>query len=162
MAKESLYSVFMSDEADEPGYLKEYKEVTAFSYRKKEGGEAKLRGDRPALLVSGTSWTPDEDFGLLLSALEKYDAMAGVTEVEASQRLPRILAVITGKGPLKSHYLDLIKEKRLDKVEFLTPWLPSEDYPRMLAAADLGVSLHASTSGLDLPMKVHPLADSQN
>ncbi|EPY77164.1 beta-1,4-mannosyltransferase isoform 1-like protein [Camelus ferus] len=67
-------------------------ERSAFTERDSQSGMVTHLCRRPALLVSSTSWTEDEDFSILLEALER--------------------------------------------------------------SADLGVCLHRSSSGLDLPMKV--------
>ncbi|KAJ7806165.1 mannosyltransferase [Mycena olivaceomarginata] len=111
-----------------------------------------LRDDRPALLVSSTSWTPDEDFSILIAALDKYNARAAAS----NKKLPKLLVILTGKGPLKEKYMSEVGElqKKWDWVRCISMWLEVEDYPTLLGAADLGISLHASSSNLDLPMKV--------
>uniref|UniRef100_A0A0K8SXA9 Beta-1,4-mannosyltransferase n=1 Tax=Lygus hesperus TaxID=30085 RepID=A0A0K8SXA9_LYGHE len=118
---------------------------TAFT--KMEEGRPVLRSDRPALLVSSTSWTEDEDFNILLSALVNYDKCD-------KEDLPKIICIITGRGPLKEYYIGIIQATKWTKVSIITPWLEEDDYPLLLGSADLGVSLHTSSSGLDLPMKV--------
>lgn len=108
--------------------------------------------------MSSTSWTPDEDFGLLFEALQLYDQACAADEAAsagagAPPRWPRLLVVVTGAGPLCARYEAAAAATPLRRVAIRTAWLAAEDYPRLLAAADLGVSLHASSSGLDLPMK---------
>lgn len=73
---------------------------------------------------------------------------------ESANKYPHLLCVITGKGPERQYFLDLIESKNWLHISVLMPWLESSDYPLLLASADLGVCLHTSSSGLDLPMKV--------
>ncbi|XP_029653922.1 chitobiosyldiphosphodolichol beta-mannosyltransferase-like [Octopus sinensis] len=75
-------------------------------------------------------------------------------EIASSSLLRNIQCFITGKGPLKEQYLESISQRGYKHVTITTLWLEAEDYPLMLRAADVGVSLHTSSSGLDLPMKV--------
>lgn len=111
--------------------------------------------DRPALIVSPTSWTADEDFALLLDALSRYETLIQQRRAEAPDRpFPYLLIFITGKGPLREYYEDRIKRLALHTIQVQTLWLSAEDYPLLLGAADLGLCLHRSSSGLDLPMKV--------
>ena len=114
------------------------------------GGKVALREDRPALLISSTSWTPDEDFGLLLDALVTLDADWS----SGKGRHPHLLVVVTGKGPERAMYEARIAQMDLTYVHVKTMWLEMVDYPLLLGAADLGICLHTSTSNLDLPMKV--------
>lgn len=108
-----------------------------------------LKQDRPAILVSSTSWTEDEDFGFLLNALDIYEK-----KKKTQPNLPKLICIITGKGPLKSYYQELIQKMDFANITILTPWLSPEDYPKIIGSGDLGICLHTSSSGLDLPMKV--------
>ncbi|KAG9034313.1 mannosyltransferase [Tulasnella sp. UAMH 9824] len=120
---------------------------------------ASFRPDRPALVISSTSWTEDEDFGILINALKKYE-MEAKRRATANQgtALPKLLMVVTGKGPLRDSYmqrvLELENSENWQWVRCRSMWVEAADYPLLLGASDLGVSLHSSSSALDLPMKV--------
>ena len=105
------------------------------------------------LVVSSTSWTPDEDIGMLLDAAALYETLA-----RRDPAVPPICVVITGRGPLREAYERDMAARALREawshVTVRTAWLAADDYPRLLGVADVGVSLHTSSSGIDLPMKV--------
>lgn len=111
-------------------------------------------GNRAALIVSPSSWTADEDVDLLLGALAALDrrllAAAGASGFGAL----RVVVALTGDGPLRPRYQRRIDTLGLSAVLIRTLWLEAADYPRLVGAADLGLSVHRSASGLDLPMKI--------
>ena len=106
-----------------------------------------------ALVVAPTGWTADEDVGLLLDAVASYDAALA----RGGEGHPDLLLVLTGDGPLRDSFRQRIDRLELRRVHVRAHWLAPDDYPDFLAAADLGVSVHHSTSGCDLPMKIADL-----
>uniref|UniRef100_A0A3B4FQW0 ALG1 chitobiosyldiphosphodolichol beta-mannosyltransferase n=1 Tax=Pundamilia nyererei TaxID=303518 RepID=A0A3B4FQW0_9CICH len=120
-------------------------ERTIFSVRDPADGTVTLRAERPALLLSSTSWTGSPARCLQIRRFSFIQNMFPLCV---------FLCVCAGKGPQKEHYMKLIDSLHLEHVEICTPWLEAEDYPLLLGSADLGVCLHKSSSGLDLPMKV--------
>jgi len=105
------------------------------------------------VIVSSTSWTKDEDFSLLLEALPEYSVRTGTEK--------RTLLFITGKGEMREEFENNFNLKKFTNITLVTAWLPASDYPLVLGLADVGVSVHTSTSGLDLPMKVVDMLGSE-
>lgn len=92
---------------------------------------------------------------ILLEACVQYDTeVADAGKAAAALALPPMLVIITGRGPQQEMYREKIANLRLTNVSFHMAWLEPRHYAVALAAADVGVSLHASSSELDLPMKV--------
>ena len=100
--------------------------------------------DDALVLHCPTSWTDDEDVGMLLDAVALHDRAPGAP----------VFAVITGRGPRRQEGEARIAALPLARGQIRTAFLSPEDYRRLLAAADCGVSLHRSSSGVDLPMKL--------
>jgi beta-1,4-mannosyltransferase len=124
-----------------------------------QNGQTLMREDSTRIVFSSTSWTEDEDFHLLLKALSKLDKILranlnkyGPNKYQSS----KVLIVITGKGPLKEEFLNEYNQiaPNLKMVAVVTPWLEPDEYPKIIKCSDIGICLHGSTSGLDLPMKV--------
>ncbi|HTY55694.1 MAG TPA: glycosyltransferase [Candidatus Binataceae bacterium] len=113
---------------------------------------------RAALIVSPTSWSADEDISMLLEAAARCDQLiARRDSVAGKSPFTDLTIVISGQGPLRSHYENEIRGLALAKVHLRTIWLEPEDYPLLLAAADIGLCCHRSSCGLDLPMKIADL-----
>ena len=124
-----------------------------------EFGIISNRNDRPILMISSTSWTPDEDFDLLLESLIQTEK--NLLKSFERSKIKNVLFVITGKGPNRDSFMRKIEQTELEIFTVKSIWLESDDYPKILGSADLGICLHYSSSGFDLPMKVVDMFSAQ-
>ena len=86
-------------------------------------------------------WTRDEDMALLL------DALALLTRRDLEIHL-------TGDGPLRESLEQRIAALRNAGLAIRTGFLSQPDYWALIRRSGLGISMHRSSSGLDLAMKV--------
>jgi beta-1,4-mannosyltransferase len=91
--------------------------------------------------VCPAGWTADEDMPLLLDALQLLDTR----ELEIH---------LTGDGPLRAPLEPRIAALRASGWAIHTGFLEESEYRALLGRCHLGLSLHRSSSGLDLAMKV--------
>ncbi len=117
--------------------------------------DAKLGSSRPPIVVCPTSWTPDEDFDLLLEALERAERQ--LTRDRADAGSPALVVFLTGRGALRDAFEARAARRHFKAIAVKTVWLEPSDYPTLVGMADLGLCLHQSSSGLDLPMKLADL-----
>lgn len=101
------------------------------------------------LVVCPTTWGADEDFDLLLEALERTDRVLGKGANPAT-----LTVLLTGTGELRGAF-----EARLARRQFthLVVRMADVDSRAVIAKADVGLCLHQSASGLDLPMVLSDL-----
>lgn len=126
-------------------------------FKKYDDWGISLSNPRNAVVVSSTSWTADEDFGILLDAIK----LADDTIKKSKDVYPHTIVIITGKGDQREYYEKIISSLDLSFFKIRTTFLPHSDYVKLLGSADIGVSLHTSSSKVDLPMKVVDMLGAQ-
>lgn len=109
---------------------------------------------RIPLAVCPTSWTPDEDFDLLLEALERAERKLADLKGPGDSAAPDLAILMTGRGELRAEFERRLARRNLKRIAVRNTWLEPADYPVLVGIADAGICLHQSASGLDLPMKL--------
>jgi len=104
--------------------------------------------DKNRVVVCPAGWTADEDIAMLLDAL---DRIAPAPDLEIH---------LTGDGPSRELLMPRIEDLRRRGCQIHTGFLEEAEYRGLLARADIGISVHRSSSGLDLAMKVVDLQEA--
>ncbi|KAG5503667.1 hypothetical protein JIQ42_05889 [Leishmania sp. Namibia] len=120
---------------------------------------------RGIMAVGSTSWTEDDDYSVLVQALQRLDhrlrhevscGSSNSGRSRSSSGGPVDLWVlITGKGAARQRFEDAVRSAKLSSHVVVSTYYAQsyKEYSLLLGAADVGLCLHFSSSGLDLPMK---------
>jgi beta-1,4-mannosyltransferase len=106
-------------------------------------------------VVCPTGWTADEDFDLVIDAAGYLEDRIRAWEAgDSKRRFPDLVVLVTGDGDRRAEFERRFAGLPARRIQLRTRWLEPEDYPRIVGSADLGLCLHRSSSGVDIPMKV--------
>jgi beta-1,4-mannosyltransferase len=109
-------------------------------------------------VVCPTSWTEDEDFDLVIDAVRRLEEqIRGWEAAGTARRFADLVILVTGDGARRAEFERRFAGLPARRIQLRARWLEPEDYPRVVGSADLGLCLHRSSSGLDIPMKVADL-----
>jgi len=117
-----------------------------------------VHGGPVAFIVCPTSWTEDEDFDLIIDAVPRLEErIRGWEAASPQRRFPDLVILVTGDGARRAEFERRFAGLPARRIQLRARWLEPEDYPKVVGSADLGLCLHRSSSGLDIPMKVADL-----
>jgi len=117
-----------------------------------------IRANTVGFIVCPTSWTEDEDFDVVIEAVIRLEErIRGWEAGDAARRFPELVILVTGDGARRSEFERRFAGLPARRIQLRARFLEPDDYPRVVGSADLGLCLHRSSSGLDIPMKIADL-----
>jgi len=116
-----------------------------------------VHAETVGFVVCPTSWTEDEDFDVIIEAVVRLEQRIRGWEAGGDRRFPDMVVLVTGDGERRAEFERRFAGLPARRVQLRARWREPEDYPRVVGSADLGLCLHRSSSGLDIPMKVADL-----
>jgi len=117
-----------------------------------------IRANTVGFIVCPTSWTEDEDFDVVIEAVMRLEErIRGWEAGDAGRRFPDLVILVTGDGARRAEFERRFAGLPARRIQLRARFLEPEDYPRVVGSADLGLCLHRSSSGLDIPMKIADL-----
>lgn len=127
-------------------------------YRQALFGRLGVRADTVGFIVCPTSWTEDEDFDVVIDAVHRLEhRIRGWEAARPGRRFPDLVVLVTGDGERRAEFERRFAGLLARRIHLRARWFEPEDYPRVVGCADIGLCLHRSSSGLDIPMKIADL-----
>ena len=116
------------------------------------------RASTVGFIVCPTSWTEDEDFDVVIEAVTHLEErIRGWEAGDSGRRFPELVILVTGDGARRAEFERRFAGLPARRIQLRARFLEPDDYPRVVGSADLGLCLHRSSSGLDIPMKIADL-----
>ena len=117
-----------------------------------------VHAETVGFVVCPTSWTEDEDFDVIIDAVVRLEhRIRGWEATARNRRFPDLVVLVTGDGERRAEFERRFAGLPARRIQLRARWLEPDDYPRVVGSADLGLCLHRSSSGLDIPMKIADL-----